>query len=61
MKIVLFLKKEMILQENDNKFLVNYEKLLFYYVDIKRGLYSWSTALAEPISSSSQELNKNKF
>jgi len=38
----------MILQENDNEFLVpsQQEKTLFYYVDIKCGLCSCSTALA---------------
>lgn len=48
MKKVTYLKKEMILQESDNEFLVpsEQENTLLYYVNIKCGLCSCSMALA---------------
>ncbi|CAI6374046.1 unnamed protein product [Macrosiphum euphorbiae] len=48
MKKVTYLKKEMIVQENDNEFLVpsEQEETLWYYVHIKCGLCSCSSGLA---------------
>jgi len=48
MKKVTYLNKEMIIQENDNEFLVPSEKeqSMLYYVDIKSGICSCPSALA---------------